>query len=242
MCCSGLLKIIMFIFNGIIFVAGAAILGLGIWVAVDSSSLLGFLDHIEGAPPELAQLANVGYLLIGVGGVLVLMGFLGCCGAVRESRCMLLTFFIIVLIIFLAEVAGAVVILVFQPVFNKLLEDIGEKVVQSIGTSYGEDQGFTDLWNSTMDQLNCCGYYNYTDFSGSPFVTDYKAYPVQCCSAGDSWCSVDSAKLSDVEGCFPRLVRLLEDNAGIVGGVALGICAIEIAAMIVSMTLYKKAK
>ena len=70
---------------------GAAILGVGIWVLVDSSSLLGFLDHIEDAPPELAQLANVGYLLIGLGVVLTLMGFLGCCGAAKENRCMLLT-------------------------------------------------------------------------------------------------------------------------------------------------------
>lgn len=71
--------------------AGAAILGVGVWVKVDSGSLLGFLDSVEGAPPELSQLANVAYLLIGVGAVLLVIGFLGCCGAVKESRCMLLT-------------------------------------------------------------------------------------------------------------------------------------------------------
>lgn len=71
--------------------AGAAILAVGIWVAVDRVSLLGFLDHIEDAPPELAQLANIGYLLIGVGAFLALMGFLGCCGAMKESKCMLLS-------------------------------------------------------------------------------------------------------------------------------------------------------
>lgn len=71
--------------------AGAAILAVGIWVAVDRVSLLGFLDHIEDAPPELAQLANIGYLLIGVGAFLTLVGFMGCCGAVKESKCMLLS-------------------------------------------------------------------------------------------------------------------------------------------------------
>jgi len=60
-------------------------------VAVDRVSLLGFLDHIDDAPPELAQLANIGYLLIGVGAFLTLMGFLGCCGAMKESKCMLLS-------------------------------------------------------------------------------------------------------------------------------------------------------
>lgn len=71
--------------------AGAAILGVGVWVKVDSGSLLGLLDNAEGVPPGLSQLVNVSYLLIAVGAVLLVIGFLGCCGAVRESRCMLLT-------------------------------------------------------------------------------------------------------------------------------------------------------
>lgn len=72
-------------------VAGAAILGVGVWVKVDSASLLGIVEHVEDEAPGLSQLANVGYLLIAVGGVLLVIGFLGCCGAIRESRCMLLT-------------------------------------------------------------------------------------------------------------------------------------------------------
>lgn len=70
--------------------AGAAILGVGIWVKVDSGSILGFLNKIDGAPSELQQVQNVGYLLIAVGALLLIMGFLGCCGAIKESRCMLL--------------------------------------------------------------------------------------------------------------------------------------------------------
>ena len=71
-------------------VAGAAILGVGIWVKVDSGSVLSLLEKIPGAPAQLNQVLNVGYLLIAVGAVLLLLGFLGCCGAVKESKCMLL--------------------------------------------------------------------------------------------------------------------------------------------------------
>ena len=70
--------------------AGAALLGVGIWVKVDSSSIMGLLNKIEGAQEELGQLLNVGYLLIAIGVVLVVIGFLGCCGAVKESQCMLM--------------------------------------------------------------------------------------------------------------------------------------------------------
>lgn len=71
--------------------AGGVILGVGIWVKVDSSSLFGILDSVDGVPAEVSQLVNVCYLLIALGAMLLVLGFLGCCGAIRESRCMLLT-------------------------------------------------------------------------------------------------------------------------------------------------------
>ncbi|XP_050962628.1 tetraspanin 35 [Labeo rohita] len=138
--CFGFLKTMMFLFNGIIFLAGAAILGVGIWVKVDSGSILGFLNKIDGAPSELQQVQNVGYLLIAVGALLLIMGFLGCCGAIKESRCMLLMFFIIILIVFIAEVAGAIVLLVFKPLAENLIKEFGNQVVKSIRKDYDKIQ------------------------------------------------------------------------------------------------------
>ncbi|XP_016117919.1 tetraspanin-1-like [Sinocyclocheilus grahami] len=238
MCCKGFLKVMMFVFNGVIFLAGAAILGVGIWVAVDRVSLLGILENIEDAPPELAQLANIGYVLIGVGVFLTLVGFLGCCGAVKESKCMLLSFFSIVLIIFLVEVAAAIVLFVFEPLVQKALDGIGQKVAESIKNKYGEDESYTSIWDSTMSELKCCGYNNYTDFMGSPFESTASFYPVTCCRSSSGPCNENEAKRASVVGCFNALLNLIEDNAVLLAGVALGIAALEIAAMVVSMILY----
>lgn len=71
-------------------IAGVAILGVGIWVKVDSGSILNFLGKIENVPKEISQVLNVGYLLIAIGAILLIIGFLGCGGAIRESKCMLL--------------------------------------------------------------------------------------------------------------------------------------------------------
>uniref|UniRef100_A0A668AZV7 Tetraspanin n=1 Tax=Myripristis murdjan TaxID=586833 RepID=A0A668AZV7_9TELE len=233
MCCSGFLKTMMFIFNGCIFLAGAAILGVGVWVKVDSSSMLDLLGSLEGAPPQLAQLANVSYLLMAAGAVLLVIGFLGCCGAIKESKCMLLTFFIIVLIIFLAEVAGAVVMLVFQPLAEKLLDDLEVEVIKSIEKDYGESQSLTSLWNATMEELKCCGYRNYTNFDDSPFHKEHGGiYPDPCCNTTITdtigVCSDTAARLSMIDGCFNKLLQLIKDNALIIAGVALGISALEV--------------
>ncbi|XP_060755516.1 tetraspanin 34a [Neoarius graeffei] len=242
MCCSGLLKTMMFIFNGVIFLAGAAILGVGIWVTVDSSSMLGVLSYIKDAPPQLAQLANVGYLLIAVGSILGVMGFLGCCGAITENKCMLLTFFIIVLIIFIAEVAGAIVVLVFKPLAKDILEKLNNEFVQNIKQNYEINEDFTSVLNNTMEALKCCGYNNYTDFTNADFQGPTKYYPVFCCADDIPVleCTLGNAEKEEVTGCFNALLKLIEDNAGVIGGVALGIAALEIAAMVVSMVLYNK--
>ncbi|XP_067285141.1 tetraspanin 35 [Pseudorasbora parva] len=236
--CFGFLKTMMFLFNGIIFLAGAAILGVGIWVKVDSGSILNFLQNIPGASGQLGQLLNVGYLLIAVGAVLLVLGFLGCCGAIRESRCMLMLFFIIILIVFIAEVAGAIVLLVFKPLAATLIKQLGDEAVKSIRKDYGKNPDVTGIWNTTMKGLKCCGFNNYTDFTNSTFVNETKNYPFQCCNGVT--CNEAAARNSTIPGCFPALNKLVDDNAVIIIAVALGIAVLELAAMVVSMTLYCK--
>ncbi|XP_076844752.1 tetraspanin-1-like [Brachyhypopomus gauderio] len=234
--CFGFLKTVMFIFNGIIFLAGAVILAVGIWVKVDSGSMMGFLQNLNGAPEQLKQVLNVGYLLIALGAVLLLLGFLGCCGAVRESRCMLLTFFVIVLIVFIAEVAGAIVLVVFKGLIQNVINQVGVKVVESIRLEYGNNKDSTGLWNATMNTMKCCGFNNYTDFTGSPFVQNNKLYPDQCCNGG--LCKDSNATAANIIGCYPALTKWIDGNSAVIIGVAFAIAILELAAMIVSMTLY----
>uniref|UniRef100_A0A4W5MGH5 Tetraspanin 34a n=1 Tax=Hucho hucho TaxID=62062 RepID=A0A4W5MGH5_9TELE len=208
--------------------AGVAILAVGVWVKADSGSLLGVLDNIEDAPAELGQLANVAYLLIGVGGVLLIMGFLGCCGAMKESRCMLMLFFIIILIIFIAEVAACVVVLVFKPL--EVLEDLSEKIVVRIKKDYGKDESLTSLWNGTMEQVYFIHSFIHTTILSSEFTA---TLPVDVISSL-------FLCLCNVIGCFTMLLNLIEDKAVIIGAVGLGTAALEIAAMLVSMVLYQQ--
>ncbi|KAF3852244.1 hypothetical protein F7725_005599, partial [Dissostichus mawsoni] len=193
-------------------------------------SLLGLVEEVDGAPSGLSQLANVAYLLIAVGAVLLLIGFLGCCGAVKESRCMLLTFFSIVLILFLVEVAGAVVLFVFDGLAEDLLGQLEGEVKQSIKKQYGWTEGFTSLWNATMEEFTCCGYKNYTDFEGSPFFNEQgmDVYPQTCCNQTTvGVCNTIEAERSNVDGCLQRLLQLIEENAVIIAAVILGIAALE---------------
>ncbi|XP_057673191.1 tetraspanin 35 [Corythoichthys intestinalis] len=239
--CFGFLKFMMFAFNGIIFLAGAAILGVGIWVKVDSGSILSFLGMIDDAPKELSQVLDVGYLLIAVGALLVIIGFLGCCGAVKESKCMLLLFFIIILLVFIAEVAGAVIILVYRPLAEKLFDKFGTSAVASIKKDYGKNSDITGLWDTTMSTLKCCGIYNSSNFMDSPYyVENNNQYPPPCCPDNRPCNQTVIDNFTAIPGCFAKITQLIDNNMVAIIAVALGIAVLELCAMTVSMVLYCK--
>ncbi|MEE6495358.1 hypothetical protein FKM82_002024 [Ascaphus truei] len=230
--CFTFIKVMMILFNLAIFLGGGALLGVGIWVSVDSSSFL----KLFGAVSVANQFVNVGYFLIAIGAVLVLLGFLGCCGAQRESKCLLIIFFSIILIIFIAEIAGAVVALVYSSLAESLLKPLLEPVLKD---QYGNQKDVTTIWNATMYDLECCGFSDYGDFNNSYYFNhNNQTYPFQCCTNLTSQCNLNAASSSHVSGCFKKLLATIKQYADVVGGVAVGICVLELAAMVVSMYLY----
>lgn len=62
---------------------GSFLLGVGVWVLVDPT---GFREIIAANPLLFSGV----YVILGLGGMLFLLGFLGCCGAIRENKCLLL--------------------------------------------------------------------------------------------------------------------------------------------------------
>ncbi|NXC41227.1 TSN18 protein, partial [Penelope pileata] len=77
------LKHLMFLFNVLVFAGGTCLVAVGVWVAVDPA---GFQDIVAAR----AVLSVAACLLLAVGIALSLLGFLGCCGALRRSRPLLL--------------------------------------------------------------------------------------------------------------------------------------------------------
>ncbi|XP_034046452.1 tetraspanin-1-like isoform X2 [Thalassophryne amazonica] len=240
--CFGFLKAMMFAFNGIIFLVGVVILSAGIWVKVDSGSILSLVEKIEDAPAGLSEVLKVDVLLITVGALMLIIGFLGCCGAAKESKLMLLVFFVIVTLVVLVEVAAGLMLLV-KPLAEEWIDNLGAKAVQSIKKDFGDNHDITGLWNITMFALGCCGFYNYTDFTNSPYYNTYaNTYPLQCCSNTVYPCTSAVASSMTVIGCFSKLYKLIDDNIVITVAVVMTLMAVEICALAVSMILYCQIK
>lgn len=137
-------KYLLFVFNFIFWLMGSFVLAVGLWLRFDPETVA--LLNGDRAPDTFF----IGvYILIGAGSLVMLVGFFGCCGAVRESQCLLGSFFACLLIIFGAEVAAGV--------FGFLNKDkIIEDVQSYYRSTYNESNNGT-LINSYQKILNCCG-------------------------------------------------------------------------------------
>lgn len=58
-------------------------LGVGVWVLLDP---MGFREIVAANPLLFTGV----YVILAMGAMLFLLGFLGCCGAIRENKCLLL--------------------------------------------------------------------------------------------------------------------------------------------------------
>lgn len=69
---------------------GLGTVGLGIWALLDDDKILILTEVGDTGSFDVASLIRTGALvLIASGGTAVLIGFFGCCGAVKENNCLL---------------------------------------------------------------------------------------------------------------------------------------------------------
>ncbi|CAH0755489.1 unnamed protein product [Diatraea saccharalis] len=88
MCCNCvefIVKYVLFFANFVFSLAGLALIGTGIAVLVQLSEILEVVPSaINGIP--------IAVIVLGV--IVFVIAFFGCCGAIRESRCLLTMYFV----------------------------------------------------------------------------------------------------------------------------------------------------
>jgi len=234
MCVYKIAKYLLFAFNFCFWLAGAAILGVAIWILVD--------DDID----DVVEVADISiytgsYVLIVAGAVMLIVGFAGCCGAIKESTCLLGLYFTCLFAIFALEVGAA--IWAFLE-FNSLQEGIDTALNETAKEKYINDD---ETYQNFQQNFQCCGTVSIT----SGFNKAEGCY-VNCnCTSSDTEIC-DSVKASDGCGastgkiymtpCNEALYDFVDDNMLLLAGVALGIGLAEVLGMIIAMCLCCKIK
>ena len=97
--CFSFIKFLVFLINFKIWLVGLGVLGVSLWLLFDSSL------YLQTSADQQTDYYLATYIILGVGALVTIMGFLGCCGAWKQSAWMLGTFFAFLLIVFFVEAA-----------------------------------------------------------------------------------------------------------------------------------------
>ncbi|XP_076753924.1 tetraspanin 6 isoform X1 [Xylocopa sonorina] len=217
-CGIGLIKYLLFIFNFIFAVCGLGILSLGVVIHLRVVNLSEQLD---------TNLTFPSITLIVVGSIIFVISFFGCCGAIRESHCMTITFASFLLFILLVQVAVAV----YAFVVVKNIEKQGNitENYRTLFPSYyakPENREVVDLVQST---LQCCGIDSPMDFDKLGPI------PWSCCNKpeGDTCSANESAQ----EGCVQAIKDALNTAGTILGSIAIAVAGVELIGIIFALCL-----
>nr|AFO64921.1 leukocyte surface antigen CD53 [Oplegnathus fasciatus] len=213
--CLKCLKYTMCAANFLCFMCGVAVLSFGVYMMVNF--------RMTALTPTLANFNFANMLLIS-GIVITCVSFLGFLGALKENRCLLLTFFLLLFFLMLVELTVACLLLVYEGE----IADLVTKDLNS-GLEKARVKNSTEVlsdWDLLQEKLDCCGVNNVTDWG--PNV------PKSCCM---SKCEIPKSPYKP-EGCLVKLKNFFEENFLTTGISVIVLCIIEVLGMCFAMTLF----
>ena len=108
-CCA---KYSLFAINILFFVLGIGVTVVGTWIIADKTSLIGLITNATiqaDASTDEAMKGEVEYyftfaalIVIGTGALIIMLSVIGCFGAIKESKCLLILYASFVIMITLA--------------------------------------------------------------------------------------------------------------------------------------------
>lgn len=181
----------------------------------------------------IAQASN---LLIAAGIIVAMLGFLGCCGAIKKLQPLLIAYAILVMLIFILEIAGgAYAYTKTEAVEKKLTSGVQDAISKSYGKSDKASMGLTIAIDWFQATVKCCGSSGPKDWSGTYWYTHnntnpHMAVPKSCCK--DPTVAKCNEKISNATiyttGCITAGKEYAKGNMKLVGGVGVGIAIVEL--------------
>ncbi|XP_024432206.2 tetraspanin-8 [Desmodus rotundus] len=228
---SGCIKYSMFIFNFLFWLCGIFILAVAIWIRVSKDGQELLSSGEAGINPYIG--VNI---LIAVGATIMVLGFLGCCGAIKESRCMLLLFFIGLFLILLLQVAAGILGAAFRSESEKILNETLYKNVELLSATTENAEAFQKALSEFQEEFKCCGLVSGAADWGQNFEKYSKS--CECPDTQLASCISYDNKYVYSQPCISFIKDLLKKHIIIIIGIAFGLAVIEILGLIFSMVLF----
>lgn len=228
------LKYLVFIFNFLFFLIGCGLLGIGIYAKTGKS---GYIDIAETLSEE-SKYITAGNLVLAVGVIILVVAFLGCCGACMENQCMLLGFFILLSIILILELAAGIYGFVKR---DDIENNLSRDFKNAIKNKYMNGSS-NSVVNKAIDEFQkkfeCCGFDGWLDWKHSDYFTATLKVPKSCCMDGAANCPSGSFSAGYYKkGCFNEVTEWFKNNIIAVSACGVAFAVVQILGLVFSMLL-----
>ncbi|XP_074095914.1 CD9 antigen [Cotesia typhae] len=247
--CYGVMKYTLVFVNLIFWVLGLTAVVFGTWMLVDQTFILSLTQEQHNYYAGL-------YITLAAGALLLIVAFLGCCGAFRESQCMLVGFFSCLLVVIVAQIAAGAWLYTNRDGIEPLVQ---ASFMNTVKDEYGQIDHRTQTVDSIQENLQCCGASGPNDWASSKYGSstgpisltvsspknDY-IVPESCCKVKDTNLCNTARKIKVggfvppeiySKGCVNELRNVFSSQGYIVLIVIIVLCVVELISVIFSLIL-----
>ncbi|XP_022219257.2 CD63 antigen [Drosophila obscura] len=228
-------KYTLFGFNLIFLITGIILIAVGAGVG---AVYTGYELFLAG------KFFSIPTFLIVIGAFIIVITFFGCWGALKENYCLVLSFSIMLAIIFILELSAGISGYVLRT-------DAASLIKTSLTASLGDyntlnQSPTTALWDDVQRDFNCCGV---TDFNDWSKTFPNGSLPISCCTipvgaAGTFSClnnftSVDQRHNS---GCLDGFSSYIASHAVSLGAAGVVIAVLQFFGVIFACYVAREIK
>ncbi|PAA68037.1 hypothetical protein BOX15_Mlig028043g2 [Macrostomum lignano] len=174
-------------------------------------------------------------IILGSGIFLFLLGVIGCFACINENRCLLSTFFILLLLILLGEITAATMGIVYHGQVRSAIDTELNKELQS----YHNDSLLKSEVDFIQSTYQCCGVNNFTDWLETPWSRQHNlTVPDSCCRdhrCNDTDPTVDSQVFHS--GCLSKLNYDFSRFLGLIAAFSLVVAILQALGLLASCVL-----
>lgn len=230
-------KYLLFISNLLVVFLGITLIVLGVMTNHKFAQLNPLVEAKDLTVPST--------LFIIAGAVIFLIAFLGCCGAMRENHCMMMTYSVLIGLVLIVQLIGAVTAYYREDdVKDTLRKGLNETMFKySQNTTEGEE--IRNAWNFVQKDFKCCGARDFNDWFNVPAWNATAPVPESCCVEETPGCTLGMVQGRNPgvvydQGCVDKAVDAI--NIGKLGPVGIVFAVIEVLVVVLACFLAKSIR
>lgn len=247
--CGRTVRWSLVLINSLVMIGGIAILVVGVWTLIDKAFIEVLLRN--------NLFMSAAYIMIISGSISSCLSIVGLVGAIKETKCLLLSYFILLFVMFVVLLVGGVISYVFRHQVESTMRPEMLYTINEYDPNTPDDP-MTKAWDDTQSQLQCCGLRILKDSSENPWDAWLKntevnsgsadaKVPKSCCIVGDANlpqndCHIENPVNKDhiyQKDCFAVSLSFVTGHATLIGTVSIGIACVMILGMVLSLMLFK---